>query len=148
MWRQAYRPVSGQRSGRLPSSSIGSPVLGEKQHAAAYKSPVSGEHQRRKLGAKSHRTNGCFTQWCNHHGVNHAACRCQKVCSATGMAITARFRRKFLQGNPDFVFNTLSSFPLNFRVSIAQVDYKRNADPRSSARTRMCSFKPGLYQER
>ena len=45
----------------------------------------------------------------------------RRFCSATGMAITARFRRKFPQENPDFVFNTLSPFPSNFRVSIAQV---------------------------
>ena len=63
----------------------------------------------------------------------------KRFCSATGMAITARFRRKFPQENPDFVFNTLSPFLLNFRVSIAQVYCKSNAASCPGAAKKQCA---------
>ncbi len=51
----------------------GAPVLGEKEHSAAYKTPVAGKHEGGILGAKSHGTYGILAQRRYHHGIHHGA---------------------------------------------------------------------------
>lgn len=50
-----------------------SPVLGEKQHAAAHEPPISGEHQRGELRTQAHRRHAALAQRGQHHGVYHAS---------------------------------------------------------------------------
>ena len=54
-------------------------ILGKKQHTAAHKTPVSREHQRRKLSAQSHCAHAQFAKRGDHHGIHHAAGGGQQV---------------------------------------------------------------------
>ena len=54
-------------------------ILRKKQHAAAHKSPVAREHQRRELRAQTDRADGQFAQRRQHHGIHHGARGGQKV---------------------------------------------------------------------
>ena len=54
-------------------------ILGKKQHTATHKTPVSREHQRRKLGAQSHCAHAQFAKRGDHHGIHHAAGGGQQV---------------------------------------------------------------------
>ena len=57
----------------------GAPVLREKQHTAADKSPVPGKHQAGKLCTQPNGSHGLFTDRGKHDRIHHTACRGKQV---------------------------------------------------------------------
>ena len=80
--QEAHRHHAGQRQavGAVDAVVVlRAPVLGEKQHPAPHEAPEAREHQRGKLGAKSHRPHLGVAQGGDHHGVHHRAGGGQQV---------------------------------------------------------------------
>ena len=58
---------------------LGTPILGEKQHTTADKSPVPGEHQAGKLRAQPHRTHSFLPDGSQHDRIHHTARRGKQI---------------------------------------------------------------------
>lgn len=64
---------------QIPSSSFAPQYCEKKKTSSARKSPVTVEHQKRKLPAKPDSRHIPFAERRNHHRIDHTSCRCEKV---------------------------------------------------------------------